>query len=42
MDKDLVRLKQNIVRIRRDIRLQAWEMQQLIDADLDCSPAPSC
>jgi hypothetical protein len=37
MDKDLVRLKQNIARIRRDIRLQAWEMQQLIDADLDCS-----
>lgn len=37
MDRDLARLKQNIARIRRDIRLQAWEMQQLIDADLDCT-----
>jgi hypothetical protein len=37
MDRDLARLKQNIARIRRDIRLQVWEMQQLIDADLDCS-----
>jgi hypothetical protein len=37
MDSDLSRLKQNIARIRRDIRLQAWEMQRLIDADLDCS-----
>jgi hypothetical protein len=37
MDRDLARLKQNIARIRRDIRLEAQEMQQLIDADLDCS-----
>ena len=37
MDRDLVRLKQNIARIRRDIRIEAREMQQLIDADLDCS-----
>jgi hypothetical protein len=36
-DKDLTRLKQNIARIRRDIRLQALELQQLIDADLDCT-----
>ena len=37
MDRDLSRLKQNIARIRRNIRLQAQEMQQLIDAELDCS-----
>jgi hypothetical protein len=37
MDRDLSRLKQNIARIRRDIRRQVWEMQRLIDADLDCS-----
>lgn len=37
MDRDFARLKQNIARIKRDIRLQAWEMQQLIDADLDCT-----
>jgi hypothetical protein len=37
MDRDIFRLKQNIARLRRDIRLQAWELQQLIDADLDCS-----
>ena len=37
MDRDLTRLKQNIARVRRDVRLQALEMQQLIDADLDCS-----
>ena len=36
MDRNLAWLKRNIVRIRRDIRLQAWELQQLIDADLDC------
>ena len=34
MDRDLARLQQNISRIRREIRLQASEMQSLIDADL--------
>jgi hypothetical protein len=37
MDADITRLKQNIARIRRDIRLQALELLQLIDADLDCT-----
>jgi hypothetical protein len=36
-NRDLTRLKQSIARIRRDIRLQAFELQQLIDADLDCT-----
>ena len=39
MDKDLARLQQNISRIHREIRLQAREMQSLIDADLDCTGA---
>jgi hypothetical protein len=39
MDTDITRLKQNIAHIRRDIRLQAVELQQLIDADLDCTAA---
>jgi hypothetical protein len=39
MDRQLSHLQRNISRIRRDIRLQAWEMQQLIDADLDCTAA---
>jgi hypothetical protein len=33
---DITRLKQYIARIRRDIR-QAFELQRLIDADLDCT-----
>ena len=37
MDQNLARLQQNIARMRRDIRLQAWEMQQLADANLDCT-----
>jgi hypothetical protein len=37
MDSDISRLKQNIARLRRDIRLQALELQQLIDSDLDCT-----
>ena len=41
MDADITRLKQNIARIRRNIRLQALELLQLIDADLDCTAAPS-
>jgi hypothetical protein len=39
MDRHLARLQQNISRIHREIRLQAREMQSLIDADLDCSGA---
>lgn len=39
MDRDLARLQQNISRIRREIRLQASEMQSLIDSDLDCRGA---
>lgn len=39
MDRDRMRLQQNIARIRRDIRLQSREMQDLIDADLDYSAA---
>lgn len=32
-------LKRNIARQRRSIRLAAWEMRQLIEADLDCTNA---
>jgi hypothetical protein len=39
MDRPLAHLKQNIARIRRDIRLQAWEIEQLIAADIDCTAA---
>ena len=39
MITDIVLLKRNIARIRRDIRLQAREMQALIDADIDCTNA---
>jgi hypothetical protein len=39
MRNDLVRLQQNIARLRRDIRLQAREMQALIDSDIDCTSA---
>ena len=38
-ERDLRLLARNIARIKRDIRLQATEMQALIDADLDCSGA---
>jgi hypothetical protein len=37
MDADITGLKHNIARIRREIRLQASELQRLIDADLDCT-----
>jgi hypothetical protein len=37
--RDLRLLARNIARLRRDIRLQARELQALIDADLDCSGA---
>ena len=39
MSADAALLKRNVARIRRDIRLQAREMQALIDADLDCTAA---
>jgi hypothetical protein len=39
MDVHESRLKQNIARIRRDIRKASREMQALIDADLDCTGA---
>jgi hypothetical protein len=34
MDRNLVLLNQNIARLRRDVRLQAWEIEQLIAADV--------
>ena len=37
--RDLRLLARNIARLKRDMRLQAREMQALIDADLDCSGA---
>jgi len=37
--RDLRLLARNIARLKRDIRLQAREMQELLDADLDCSGA---
>lgn len=37
MDKNLAQLNRNIARLRREIRVAGWEMQQLIDADLDCT-----
>src|SRR6185437_15777327 len=39
MDRNLVLLNRNIARLRRDVRLQSSEIEQLIAADLDCSPA---
>lgn len=39
MDANQARLKQNIARIRRDIRKASREMQDLVDADLDCTGA---
>ena len=39
MDRNLLLLNQNIARLRRDVRLQTWEIEQLIAADLDCSSA---
>jgi hypothetical protein len=39
MDRNLVLLNRNIAGLRRDVRLQAWEMQQLIDLDIDCTTA---
>lgn len=39
MDINQAHLKQNIARIRRDIRKTSREMQALVDADLDCTGA---
>jgi hypothetical protein len=39
MDRNLVLLNQNIARLRGDVRLQAWEIEQLIAADIDCTSA---
>jgi hypothetical protein len=39
MDRDLVLLNRNIARLRRDVRLQSSKIEQLIAADLDCTPA---
>jgi hypothetical protein len=39
LNRQLSHLQHNINRLRRDLRLQAWEMPQLIDADLDCTAA---
>jgi hypothetical protein len=39
MDRNMMLLNQNIARLRRDVRLQAWEIEQLIAADEDCSSA---
>ncbi len=32
-------LRQNIARLRRDVRLHAGHLQNIIDAELDCSIA---
>ena len=39
MDRNLVLLNRNIARLRRDVRLQSFQIEQLIAADLDCTPA---
>jgi hypothetical protein len=39
MDRNLVLLNRNIARLRRDVRLQSSKIEQLIAADLDCTPA---
>ena len=39
MDRSLVLLNRNIARLRRDVRLQSNEIEQLIAADRDCTPA---
>ena len=38
MDRNPVLLDRNIARLRRDVRLQSCELEQLIAADLDCTP----
>jgi len=39
MDRKLVLLNHNIARLRRDVRLQSFEIEQLIAADVDCTSA---
>jgi len=39
MDRNLVLLNQNIARLRRDVRLQSFEIEQLVAAELDCTSA---
>ena len=39
MDRSLVLLNRNIARLRRDVRLESCEIEQLIAADLDCTAA---
>jgi hypothetical protein len=39
MDRNWVLLNQNIAWLRRDVRLQASEIEQLIAAGIDCTSA---
>jgi hypothetical protein len=39
MARDVSLLTRNIARLRRDIRIQARELQALVDSDLDCTGA---
>jgi len=39
MDRNLALLNRNMARLRRDVRLQSFEIDQLIAADLDCTSA---
>ncbi len=39
MDRSMALLNQNIARLRRDVRLQTREIEQLIAADIDCTSA---
>jgi hypothetical protein len=39
MERNLFLLNRNIARLRRDVRLQSSEIEQLIAADLDCTSA---
>ena len=36
MDRNQVLLNRNSARLRRDVHLQSFEIEQLIAADLDC------
>jgi len=38
MDHNLVLRNRNIARLRREVRLQSCEIEQLIAADLECTP----
>ena len=41
MDRNLVLLNRNIARLRRDVRLESSEIEQLIAADLDLNQIKS-